>query len=230
MKYILVFLAVLLVGCAGTPNEEPPKQLLEDPTAVLSAGYEQLALQRPADAMGHFDQVIDHCDFLYKQEARQIYAARSQEEMLAYLMLAAKKGEDAITVASICADARYLKGYASLEVGHLDAAELYVISALDMSPNNARYLSELGHIYHVKKEWQRALEIFQKAEESASFSPEEVRSLELARAKRGVGFSLIELGQLDLAEQKFRECLILNPKDQSALSELKYIGELRQSF
>lgn len=47
-------------------------------------------------------------------------------------------------------------------------------------------------------------------------------------ALRGLGFALIELGDLDGAEQAFERSLELDPDNELAKSELRYIEDLRQ--
>lgn len=133
-----------------------------------------------------------------------------------------------LTVGPVCSEALYLRGYASLDLGEVELAEKYLKRAIDMAPVNSKYLSELGHIYHAKKDWTNALAIFIKAEEAANtYAPPQLKSTELPRAKRGVGFSLIELGKLDEAEAKFKECLKIDKNDEGALRELKYIEHAR---
>ena len=92
------------------------------------------------------------------------------------------------------------------------------------------YRSELGHIYQLKRDWKKAKDTFSKAEVSAeTFSPPELKNKELARAKRGVGYSLIELGKLEEAEEKFRQCLAIDRDDNVAMKELKYIESIRSA-
>jgi Flp pilus assembly protein TadD len=54
----------------------------------------------------------------------------------------------------------------------------------------------------------------------------------MSRAMRGVGFAvgfaLIELGRLDEAEKKFRQCLDLDKGDKKAIAELNYLQNLRE--
>lgn len=121
-----------------------------------------------------------------------------------------------------------MKAYASVDLGKLDVAVELLNQALEWSPLNSSYLSELGHIYQTQGNWSLALEKFSLSEDYASsFSPESVKSRELSRAKRGVGFALIELGRLDDTEKKFRECLELDANDKKALNEIEYIKQLR---
>jgi len=48
-------------------------------------------------------------------------------------------------------------------------------------------------------------------------------------ALRGIGFSLIEIGDLAQAESVFRESLKIDPGNEVAVSELGYIEHLRRS-
>ncbi|RUO76348.1 hypothetical protein [Pseudidiomarina taiwanensis] len=52
---------------------------------------------------------------------------------------------------------------------------------------------------------------------------------EFLRAKRGIGYSLIEMNNLSEAEQIYLEVLEINPDDEAAQNELEYIRQLRAS-
>jgi tetratricopeptide (TPR) repeat protein len=161
---------------------------------------------------------------------KKIYVDRGPAESLFYKTMAEAAGEDAVIVETPCADALYIRGFAGLDAGQLEQAEEYIKRAIAMSPANSLYLSELGHIYHFKREWQQALDVFRDSEKfAAAYSPPKLRKEELARAKRGVGYSLIELGKLDEAEAKYKECLEIDRNDKNALQELEYIKELRST-
>jgi hypothetical protein len=54
-----------------------------------------------------------------------------------------------------------------------------------------------------------------------------VKNIELLRAKRGIGYSLIELGMLDDAEQQYNECLSIDPNDEKSKHEIQYIKSLK---
>ena len=145
-------------------------------------------------------------------------------------MTAATDKQAADVLSSTWADAHYMKGYALLETGRLEEAKASIESAVTLSPGNAQYLSELGHVYSLEEDWPQALEYFETAEKSAeAFSPPEVKASELGRARRGVGYVLVELGRLDEAEDKYLQCLAADPDDVIARSELEYVRSLRDS-
>ena len=125
-------------------------------------------------------------------------------------------------------EALYYRAYALLELGNLSAAQRDLEQAISLSPANPNYLSELGYIHQLERDWKSALQTYELAEEYArTYSPEEVRTAELSRALRGLGYVLVELGRLDEAAERYEECLDLDGSDQVAAEELKYVRQLQ---
>jgi len=229
MRIIVIVFALFISACA-TQQVEKTADSTPESEVVLAQGVEKLSNRKMNDAIADFDHVIAICEEQYADSEKRIYAARGMAETLFYLLKAVADEEEAIAVNTTCSDALYLRGYLALDFGDITSAEQYLKRAIDMAPANAIYLSELGHIYHAKRDWKNALDIFTQAEEVAEeYSPEDVKVQELSRAKRGVGYSLIELGDLDSAEIKFKECLEIDQNDQGALKELEYIAHLRKN-
>jgi tetratricopeptide (TPR) repeat protein len=79
----------------------------------------------------------------------------------------------------------------------------------------------------LEKNWTKAKEAFEKAEDQAPTSPDESKAEVLGRARRGLGYVFVELGQLDEAEKKYRQCLAADPRDTKAAKELEYVRGLR---
>jgi len=229
---ILFVLSTIIPGCAtqNTANNDSLDKQPPEWDVMLAKGSQILISRSAKDAIQHyFDKVISQCDKFYGNSPKQVYATRDVTEVTYHNLKAKLDSQAIMTVSQTCANALYLRGYASLDLGQIDIAEEYVKRALEMSPVNSRYLSELGHIYHAKHKWEMALTTFESAEDNATaFSPRDSMKQELARAKRGIGYSLIELGRLAEAEEKLRECLEIDPDDQDALDELKYIASIRE--
>jgi len=196
---------------------------------LLFAGAEVMEARKPREAIaGYFDRILAFYEARHRDTKDRIYCARNREEAIYYLTqhVAGKSGTGAIVVGVWC-DAHFLKAFALVELGRMADAKASLTSAIAMSPANSQYLSELGHVYQVEKDWSKAMETYQAAEANAALSDPKIRNTHLARAKRGMGYVLIELDRLDEAEAKYRECLEINPDDTMAAGQLDYIRRLR---
>lgn len=226
MKKFGIFGLMLLAGCSSQPAKNNNAQSNDQ---KVMQGAQLIANGAPAKAIDDYlEPVIHDCEEQRKKTKGRLYSSRSPAEAIVYMALAGTLGTDASAVSSTCGDAYYFKAYAKVDLGKLDEALNVIQQALVWSPINSRFLSEQGHLYQLKKQWDDALESFKQAEDSATLGPENGVTEELLRAKRGVGFALIELGRLDEAEAKFMECLEVDKADKKAQNELEYIKQLRK--
>ncbi len=194
----------------------------------LVAESEQLAkAKKPSAAIALCDTVIAAFKAYYGKEQRKIYCGNSSAEGLGNLLQAAVKKENAIVLSPTWANAYFIKGYAQQDLRRLAEAKAAILLAFALSPTNSHYLNELGAIYQLEKNWPKAKETFVAAEDNAPLSPEETRADDLARARRGLGYVYVELGQLTEAENKYRQCLATNPNDARAQDELQYVQQLK---
>ncbi len=205
----------------------------------------------PAGAIPLIDAVLADYAQQYPEGDTRWYVARTLPETLAYTARAAASTEDGHHGATVLdvdwADAYFLKGYALIELsagsgayktnkgGTPESDPVYLARARDtlerglsLEPYHAQMLIELGHLLQVQQDWNAMLRTFTDAETAAAFAPEQAQDRLFGRAKRGVGYALIELGRLDEAEAKFRECLRIDPDDAGAKNELEYIRQLRE--
>lgn len=198
----------------------------------LTQAQELTGNGRHDEAIALIDQTLAYYAQKYPEGTTRWYVARTPQETLAYMASAAagrppEDKTDAVALHVLWAEAYYMKAYALFELDRLDAAKAALAQALYLSPRNSRYLSELGQIHQHRRAWDDALAQYEAAESAAEFSPSEEKLRDLTRAKRGVGFVLVEQGRLDAAEAKFRQCLALDPDDRGARTELEYIAQVR---
>jgi Flp pilus assembly protein TadD len=212
------------------PDKDPElSNLLQEARALIDA-------KKPQPAIEKCERVIASFKAQYGKSKSRIYCAQTSAENLGYLLMAAaaiNKGEfeadkkDAIVLSSTWSTAYFIQAYALQELGRIAEAKSALQLALELSPWNSRYLSELGSIYLLEKNWTKAKEAFEKAEEQAPMSPDDSKAEVLGRARRGLGYVCVELGQLDEAEKKYRQCLAADPKDTKAANELEYVRGIR---
>ncbi len=202
----------------------------EEQYQLLSEGRRLLEAQQPLDAItGYFDKVIAYFQSKYEGRNEKIYCARTKTEELMYLLMAANEKREAIAISSLWADAYFMKGFALFDLERIVEAKQNMEQAISFSPSNSQYLSEMGAIHRVEKDWVRSLEFYQKAEEAAESSPENAKKAELGVALRGAGYVLVEMGELDKAEEKYRKCLEIDPGDNKARAGLGYIRKVKNN-
>jgi tetratricopeptide (TPR) repeat protein len=217
MRHIIFFLfASLALAVPSASFAKPTDQ-----------GWELIRDKKPAEAIVVLDRVIADEASRHADERRQIYCAHSPEESLMYTGMAAKEHKDAVVLDPTWCMAIFLKGFALIDLDRPDEAKPLFDQAVAMAPMNSQFLAELGEWHKVRHEWDTAYDLFERAGTAADLSATDIRISHKGRALRGMGFVLIEKGQLDEAERLFRQALELNPNDEGAKGELQYIKQQR---
>ena len=125
--------------------------------------------------------------------------------------------------------APFLKGFALIDLQRWDDAEPMLRLASESAPLNAQFRNEYAEWHKAMKQWQKAHDIFAEAYGLGEFESDEgAKKFNQARALRGMGFTEIEMGDLDKAEESFKKSLKLLPDHEGAKSELQYIADLRK--
>jgi Flp pilus assembly protein TadD len=221
---LVTLVAVSYAAPAENSDDAAQMQRLQVARQLMDAGKPDKAVQT------EIDPVIKYYEGKYSRESRKVYCARTSAETLAYLLEAASKTNNAVAIGPEWATAYFMKAYALIDLGRASEARTNLTRALELSPSNSQYLSELAHLYQTQKNWAQSQKLFVRAEECArTFSPDKAKVQELTRALRGQGYNLVEMGKLDEAEAKYRECLKLDQNDRAALDELKYIKTRKDS-
>lgn len=213
---MLARLTLLAAGVAS-PTAEADAHVAQAMTAATQ--------QRPADAIREADVALT----LYTKDRKPnviVVCAGSMEETLIGLTGAVAAKKDGIAVGPGECDAHYIKAYALIEQRRVSEARAELATAIGMMPENAQYKNELAETYKAERNWAEAYRLFTEAADTAQGLIKQ--PLALARARRGMGFTLIEQGKLDEAEAMFREVLKDNPGDKGAKGELDYIASLRK--
>ena len=219
---LLVSIVTVAVGFAATggdPEKDPKmKELLQDATHLIEHKNADAAIPK-------CDAVINAYKAYYDGGKQKVYCARSSTQSLGSLLQAAADNNSAITLSSTWADAYFIKAYALQELHRVNEAKGMLELALKLSPFESHFMCELAEIYGLEKNWPKAKELYEKAEGAANLNQDAIRADELARARRGLGYVLVELGKLDEAEKKYQECLAADPNDRKARAELAYVRE-----
>ena len=220
---VLALIVATTVRLAAAPGGDPDKdpqmvKLLQDARRLMDSKNSTVAIAK-------CDAVINAYKAQYGGIKQRIFCGRTPEERLLEMLKAAVDKNNAVALSSTWADAYFMKAYALQDLHRLGDARATLQQALKMSPFNAQYLSEMGEIYALEKNWFKAEQLYREAEDNAPLSPSISRTDDLAKARRGLGYVLVELGKLDEAAKKYQQCIAANPNDTKAKAELQYVRE-----
>lgn len=256
----IVAALALLIGCASVPADEASRgeqhngNVNRPYAASSSSGGERdapLPASDPrADAMvGRGIELVQQgrCDQAVAEgfdPAIAIYAELypSPGSLIATRVPSQGMGGARTVISPAWSDAMYLRAFCLVEMHRFDEANAQLEEALALLPNDVVYSCELGHLRQAAQRWDDALVIYRAAlanveelERSGALTgggllfgmslPDWRR-----RALRGIGFTQIELGQLDEAEETYRRVLEIDPQDEQAIHELAVIAQLRQAI
>jgi len=216
--------------------------------AYIARGMSLLGERRCEEAIRlGFDPAIAEFERSFEPGTRVIGSrASGPANALPLLATAASDGRNAVVIDAEYSDTVYMRAYCLVELGRVPEAAQALQRALEVIPDDVAYACEFGNILQERHEWAASLDIYQRAlanvdalDSTGAFNgtPEfptgrPILGLTLTdwrrRAMRGIGFSLIEAGDLDGAEAMFRRVLEIDPSDERALSELAFIAERRR--
>lgn len=212
-------------------SQNQPMPSPEDAAAapLYSEGKKLLEQRKPAEAIPYFEKISAVYEAAYSDKNTRYFSARSNIEAMYYLLEAAKAKTPAIVLSPYWATAYHMKAYALIDLRRMDEARISLNKAIEISPKNSVFLSELGTTHVMEKNWTEALKFFELAANAASeLSPSESKTSEITRAWRGMGYVYIEQNRLEDAEVIYRKCLEIEPADRRSMGQLMHIKKLRE--
>jgi tetratricopeptide (TPR) repeat protein len=139
-------------------------------------------------------------------------------------MKSAGQDRDLVWVSNAYPRAYYYLGYIQIEAGDLPGAVRYLEEGIRLEPTSARLKCEKGQALIRLSRQREALTVYQEVLDMQGFLSPADRALAL----RGRGYVLIEMDQLDQAEQAFQASLTIEPESSVARNELAYIAQQRR--
>lgn len=120
--------------------------------------------------------------------------------------------------------AHYYMGFLCVKRKQFDRAIEFLDKGQRLEPTNPMFALEKAQALVHSGRHAESLALYGSVREIGPF----VSARNVAVARRGRGFVLIEMGDLDAAEVAFRESLEIEPNNSVALNELQYINHLRR--
>lgn len=207
-------LATPVTMAAAVQVETPSTSMALSPVA---AAMDLMRSGRSADALALLEPAMTKLQAAGKTGARPY----CQHEG------AAARGTGALGVkvldADLC-DALYLRAFAFTELGRRTDAIEALEQLTQLSPDYPRYFVELAYAYRASGDKAAAMETYRHA---ASLAAAPGQQKYRAAALRGIGYLLVDKGDLEGGEKAYRDSLSDDPQNKIALGELQYIARKR---
>lgn len=229
--------AVTLIIClAASPGAWAQVETVR--TTLTRSSVEQLGSQYRADVArahnvateGDWDAarkllgpVIDYCDRL-SRPGLDVVSVANAEEYRAFVDASAK-GAPVEWVDSACPSAYKNMAFLDIEQKDTASALAFLDKAVAISPYWAEPHAERGYLLNQLGRAQEGLASYQRALELIEGFPSNAYAKALVL--RGLGYTHIELGDLDQAQTAYEQSLQAEPGNTLAMKELDYIAKQR---
>ncbi len=235
-----IVLTILSLACASSPSSqsEPVGNVLATTIDAhgIEAGpgadycvdfdlvHQDLSNGRWQDAQASLNYMLSQFS-RFETPGMRVLSFASQAEYEMYLETA--NDSDSIVPVDWCYRELFqLKAFIHAAQENFEAALGLLSRSAEVGPTAAGPYVERGYIFNrlgrftdARDSYEIALALVSRYPSSRPHEP---------MALRGLGFALIELGDLEGAEAAFRRSLDVDPNNDLAKSELKYIRGLRQ--
>lgn len=213
---VLLSAAALMAGQASAPDPDQP---------AIDAADLAIAAGRAEQAIATLDPVIARHDAAIGKERRHVYCAVTTTEALLTSALPDREKKGSVTLGPRFCTALFLKGFALFDLNRVMEARAVYQRLVALAPFHAQYQAELGQTYRLTQDWSKMLSICTNAAAVADLVGGEQQRVQKRQAWRCMGYALTEQGRLDEAEQRYRDCLTMDPGDAVARHELDYLAE-----
>jgi tetratricopeptide (TPR) repeat protein len=182
------------------------------------------ALDLLAPVLARFDAQIAAAE-----SKGMVFCGPSMIEAILYSTLSASQKKDGLVLGPEVCNALLAKAYALTDLDRKEEALATLQRLTALAPMHGYYFVELGYSYRVNGQNDKALEAYQTALQHAEFAENDAAKKRVrAAARRGIGYMLVEKGDLDGAEKSYKQSLKDDPDSMIAKSELTFIAQQRK--
>jgi tetratricopeptide (TPR) repeat protein len=180
---------------------------------------------RPADAVELAGAVADDFQRAHpRSNTHCVYSATSLSQALLYSAISTKAGcKDSEMVTGDFARAYFVKGFALFNLGRFDDAIQAYSQAIALSPLTPPFWMERAEGYKSLRQWDKAFKDFEAAAGNAEVGDLDdpaAKSLDLARAYRGMAFVKVEQNDLKAARTYLDKALAAKPDDARTKADI----------
>ncbi|EIZ79746.1 hypothetical protein WSK_1636 [Novosphingobium sp. Rr 2-17] len=233
-----IALSIALLSCCAGPaiakddiaNAVSADSRKADSLTVAEA--QKLIAQKQSDkALEMLSPLLAQFDARIAQEQAKgmVFCGPSMTEGFLYSALGATKKQSSVVFGSEVCEAYFVRSYALTELGRKAEALASLQRLTGLAPMHAPYFVELGYAYRENGDNPKAEEAYRTAMEYAGLAENETAQKQArAAAQRGIGYILIEKGDLTAAKKAYEKSLKDDPDSPVAKSELAFIAEQRK--
>lgn len=234
MRQLTLFVALLLpmATCLAGKLREVESQVTRAPAdayigeefrADVSRAVAVALKGDDAAAWALLKNALAFCDQQQSTPQKRVFSVHNEAEAQEYRDAA----PDVMTtfVDQACPAAYKAAAFMAVRNQDADAAFGYLDRAQALAPHWAEPLAERAYLVGKLGDRARSLQLYREALALAERYPSSAYLKPLVW--RGIGFALIELGQLDEAQQAFETSLQFEPGNELAQNELRYIEQVR---
>jgi tetratricopeptide (TPR) repeat protein len=236
----LIVVALFFVACASDPSKKlaPAGNVLATATEVyeveagpgaencaeLDAVHKDLAEGRLLDAQSTLNFMLSRFSH-FEEPGKRVLSFGSESEYRTYL----NNANDSVPIVPVdwCYRELFqLKAFVRSAQEDFEEALVLLSKSSEVGPTAAAPFVERGYILNRLGRFEDARDSYERAIFLVNRYP--ISRPQESMALRGLGFALIELGDLDGAESAFRRSLEIDADNRLAESELDYIRKLRK--
>lgn len=230
LKKLAILVGIALTSIFSSPAwaEENTK---EADQAIVQQAMNLLQAHQPKQATEVLAPLLSRLDTLITATRKNslVFCRPTMAETILYSAMSAKQKKNSVVFGPELCQAYFYNSYALMEIGEKADALRALQRLTELAPMHAQYFVELGYAYRVNGRNTEAMAAYKSALEKANFAGrDDEQKFFRAAAQRGIGYMLIEEGDLDGAERAYKASLKDDPTSPIAKSELKFIAAQRQ--
>ena len=191
---------------------------------AVNRGYELAQAGQLDQAMAAARPAIAYCDEQLAREGIRFVSVVDATEYRAY-MAGQADGVPTEWLDIACAGAYTLAGFVHAGQKQMEAALPFLERAIAIAPYYPNPRTEKGFVLNQLGRHDEAIAIYREVIGLGERHPSAAHLRGMAL--RGIGWALVEQGELETARQAYEESLVADPGNPTALGELEYIAQQR---
>jgi tetratricopeptide (TPR) repeat protein len=203
----------------------------QEDAATIDRASGLVARKQSVQALKMLEPVLTRFDARIAEAEKKgmVFCGPSMVEAILYSTLSASQKKDGVVLEPNVCDALFAKAYALTELDRKAEALTALQRLTALAPMHAHYFVELGYSYRENGQNDKALEAYQAALENAQYAEDDAAKKKMrGAARRGIGYMLVEKGDLNGAEKAYKQSLKDDPDSAIANSELTFIAQQRK--